>query len=266
MRVGKSIRTYFIGSFLYGWDIADRPKVFYHQTLSYLDRFILKRKPENRIAWVSANGQKVSFRVNWFDPRNLADVFRNDYNSLEPDIFKGLKTFIDVGANIGFISACVRMSSPGCSIICFEPLEENAKLCALNNPKAKVEVCGIGAKNGKMKLLVDDSGFMASSLKFDYRQTEREVKVVTLDGYLSGVKGFDEIDLIKIDVEGMEADVIKGGKKALSRTKRIVAEIHSDELLRQVSEVLEKSGFSMEKTRPLEKGIYVALWKNSRLA
>lgn len=264
MRIVKSIDNYILGSFLYNWKLQDRPRVFYHQTCSYLDRFLLKRKSSNKLIYVLANGRKIHFRENWFDPRSIGDVFKNDYNSIDPDIFKGLKIFIDVGANLGLISACAKANSPNCQVFCFEALRNNSEICKLNNPEATVENMAVGSKSGSIKLLVDNSGFMASSLKFGYDQIEQIVNVVTLDEYF-GKLGLNEIDLIKIDVEGMEVEVIKGGEKTIRSTNRVVAELHSDELVKEFSSIMANYGFSERKRMQVEKEIYISDWINKNI-
>jgi FkbM family methyltransferase len=261
MRLGSSIRTYLAGSLLYGWALPDRPRIFYYQTKAYLDRFLLKRKSANRIVSVKAGGDVVHFRDNWFDPRSLADVFVNDYNSLDPGIFAGLASFVDVGANAGFISLCARRASPGCRIFCFEPLEGNAALCRLNNPDAVVEQSGIGSRRGKMRLLVDAAGFMASSLRFGYDQSGKDVPLLTLDGYFAG-KGIVP-DLIKIDVEGMEVEVASGGKKTIQSAKRVIAEVHSRKLLSAFRDVMGSYGLRERACRKVEGEVCISDWINT---
>ena len=262
MRVSRSLKTYILGSLFYGWDVPDRPRVFYYQTKSYLNRFLLKRKPSDRVVSVKAGKGTVHFRDNWFDPRNICDVFKNDYNKIDADIFKGLKTFADIGSNIGLISACVRRESPGCRIFCFEPLPDNANLCTMNAPGATVETVALGSKDGTANLLVDRSGFMASSIRFGYEQKANEVKMFTLDGYFQGNPvGFD---LIKIDVEGMEVEVILGGKRTVTGAKRVIAEVHSDELLSRFRDLMGSYGFRENSIERVENNIYISDWLNTK--
>ncbi len=259
MRVLSSIKTYLLGSFVAGWNLSDRPRVFYLQTKSYLNRFILKSKPTNNLVSVGVGAERVYFRDNWFDPRSVSNVFENDYTSIDKDIFKGLSTFVDVGANLGFISSSVRHHSPGCRIVCFEPLPENAEICKKNNPGATVESLGVGAKSGTVELLVDSSGFMASSIKFRYQQDKRKLKVVSLDDYFesNGDAAPKSIDLIKIDVEGMELDVLAGAQKTLQITKRVVAEIHSADLLVKFRSIMAEHGFHEHGCIEVEKTIFI---------
>jgi FkbM family methyltransferase len=262
MRVGESVRNYTLGSFLYGWNIRERPRVFYYQTKAYVDRFLVKGKPSNRVLSVMAGSDRIFFRDNWFDPRNLYSVFWNDYNMLDRNVFRGLGTFVDIGANLGFISLCARRASPGCEVFCFEPLADNARICSMNNPGAKVEQVGLGSSEGSMKVLVDDFGFMASNIKFGYGQRELEVPVTTLDKYFTGRKtGFD---LMKIDVEGFEIEVLKGGKRTIPLAKRVIAEVHSDELLDEFSSIMRGYGFKENGGSVVDKGVHITDWFRTR--
>ncbi len=261
MRVVESMRWFLSIPFYPAIPFSDRARLAYYYLKSLLNRFILRLKPSNRRLSISYAGEPLYFRDNWFDPRSVYTVFSNDYTSLDNGIFAGLGTFIDVGANAGFISRCARRASPGCRIICFEPLQENTELCRLNNPHAVVEACGVGSSNGPKELLVDECGFMASSICFSYRQAKRTVLTTTLDSYL---KKPQTIDLLKIDVEGMEAEVLAGAKRVLPGVRRVVAEVHSNALLSQFSIAMKGSGFEENRTAAIGKETYITDWRNAR--
>ncbi|CAL5219615.1 g1485 [Coccomyxa viridis] len=75
--------------------------------------------------------------------------------------------------------------------------------------------------------------------------------VITLQELL---EGFDEIDLLKVDIEGAELEVLRGaGQDTLSKIRQIVMEVHDiDERLTQVHELLERTGF---RILGIEKGV-----------
>jgi FkbM family methyltransferase len=264
MRILESVRWFVLIPCYPSMPFSDRFRLAYYYLKSLINRFALKTRPSNHRISILFAGEPLYFRDNWFDPRSVYTAFSNDYTALDRDIFRGISTFVDVGANMGLISRCARRASPGCKIVCFEPLKENAELCKLNNPGVVVETLGVGSKEGKTKLLVDGSGFMASSLKFGYHQAEREVGVVTLDAYFSKASDFGSIDLIKIDVEGMEAEVLRGGKKTIQRAKKVVVEIHSKNLMKEACAIMADFGF--KETDPLfrEGEVSVVIWTNLR--
>jgi FkbM family methyltransferase len=79
--------------------------------------------------------------------------------------------------------------------------------------------------------------------------TTVEVETTTLDDALAPM-GDRRVALLKIDVEGAELDVLKGGKRALQRTDRCVIEVCDvDGRLGQVTELLTNAGFDKTEAR-----------------
>lgn len=258
MRILESVKWFVAIPFYPRFPLPDRFRLLFYYSKSLLNRFVFRRKPSNAVVKVSYAGAPLYFRDNWFDPRSVYNVFSNDYTALDRDIFKGIGSFVDIGSNLGFISRCASASSPGCKVFCFEPLADNARLCAMNNDGARVERLAIGSRTGSAELLVDQSGFMASSMVFGYSQKKQNVPVISLDGLSSRLPG--EIDVVKIDVEGMEVEVLKGGTNVLGRAKRVVAEVHSESLMRGFAEAMEKCGFSERRRMAIDSGIYLTDW------
>lgn len=69
-----------------------------------------------------------------------------------------------------------------------------------------------------------------------------DVDVLTLDDYLAG-EGVAAVDLLKIDVEGAEADVLAGAPRTLAHTGRVVLEWHGPQRLDAVRAALEAQRF-----------------------
>jgi hypothetical protein len=71
------------------------------------------------------------------------------------------------------------------------------------------------------------------------------VPIATLDEVVSTLPELS-IDLLKIDAEGSEVAILRGGERTLDHVQRIVVEYHSRDLLRQVKEILARKGFTQE--------------------
>ena len=146
--------------------------------------------------------------------------------------------FLDVGANIGTYSILfAKKGMEGCA---FEPVTTNfealSKNIALNNLTRQVKLINLALGShihtDVFTFVPDNTG--ASHLKSikndDVKDGgETEVKVVTLDSLIDQC-GFDpEKDrvFIKIDVEGMEANVLEGAKEFLKSFPEIIIVMES---------------------------------------
>ncbi len=152
------------------------------------------------------------------DVRNLAKT-RDDF------------VFVDVGASDGWYTLLaaplIRELSPRGNVMSFEPsrssfyrLRNNVRLNKLKN--VELSRLALGSKKTKAQMNISGRGDSENSLlKTDYVEDSVPVQVDTLDNVLKGRR----VDLIKIDVEGLEEQVLAGAKGMLSnRGIRLVLE------------------------------------------
>jgi len=256
-----------MNKFIYLFNIMKRTREFgflpirlWHYQIKSAFAYLLKYPTGEAIHSFYYRGRKVYFRDNWFDSRSVYWVYTNDYTELDPDIFKGIKTFVDVGSNLGYISRCAQDTSSQCKIIMFEPMFENHILSNLNTETDTCHWLAIGNKQGTCGLLVDSNEHMGAKILFEYEQKPKKVKVDTLDNQLKKHFAYETIDLLKIDVEGMEVEVLEGAEETLKRTKKVALEVHSPKLEKQVIEILNKSGFKLKKQNVCEFDMKMQLW------
>jgi hypothetical protein len=81
---------------------------------------------------------------------------------------------------------------------------------------------------------------------------EHEFAMRSLDEWIDD-KVIDRIALMKIDVEGMEEEVLRGAAATLKRTRRVVLETHSRALHHAVLKQLTEAGFEIESERFFER-------------
>jgi FkbM family methyltransferase len=138
------------------------------------------------------------------------------------------QVFYDIGANMGFFSLlAARLIGSSGSVCSFEPLKENADHiranAALNNfAQIQVYEVAIGSSTGTAELLVTDwdggSALANSPVKPSKPSSTRTVPVRTLDELIRQAH-LRSPDFIKIDVEGVELDVLKGMTGTLKSAK-----------------------------------------------
>jgi len=131
---------------------------------------------------------------------------------------------VDCGSNTGytslFFSQCVGKNG---SVYCFEPQPDNAKAAIvnikMNNCKnVTIENVALGAKKGIVNFIDVPNGSVG--VLEDTKSIK--VQMTTLDDYFSKIHP----NFLKIDVEGYEIEVLKGGKRILSENPKLDIEIH----------------------------------------
>lgn len=144
----------------------------------------------------------------------------------------------DVGAHHGFYAAY--MARRAARVLAIEPnphnvmiLQKNISLNGLHN--VIVRRAAVGDAVGKISLLRDsDQG----GISFSSTGTSPaiEVELLPLDE-LAKEYGFPQ--LLKIDVEGFEASVLRGASEIMRRRPKIAIEMHVDWVARYGSSVKE---------------------------
>lgn len=129
---------------------------------------------------------------------------------------KSFKTVLDIGAWCGTWSKAMEPFAK--RIIAFEPdkthFECLTKNCTINcDPRREA----VGSQEKFIGLTNDD-----------FTQSKRiagggDIKMVTIDSL-----EYQNVDMIKIDVEGYEMEVLKGAEKTLEQTKFVMIELNSN--------------------------------------
>jgi hypothetical protein len=102
-----------------------------------------------------------------------------------------------------------------------------------------------GAQEGTIKLHVDPDWVMASQLPVLWAAEEKEFPMTTLDK-IAQREEWGEIALLKIDVEGMEVEILKGAEAVLRRTHQVIVETHSKSLHDQTVRMISGQDFVVD--------------------
>jgi FkbM family methyltransferase len=182
-------------------------------------------------------------------------------------------TVVDVGAHMGryTITSSKSVGSSGKVIAVeahpynFRMLQHNLSLNKLGNVSALN--WAVYSKKAKLKLYLpdEDLGYtMHHSLMTNYltakynKEIERryiEVEADTLDNLLKS-RGINQVNWIKIDVEGAEYEVLKGAREVLSANKciSILVEVHGKETYGPTMELLRSNNFNIEFEKTYDNG------------
>jgi FkbM family methyltransferase len=186
----------------------------------------------------------------------------------------GPKTFLELGAHCGTDTAWLA-ALPGVRLHAFEPDPRN-DLPPL--PNVRLQRAAVSDRDGSAPFILSSQGWgrewtYSSSLRTPKRHLQRfpvsfgstiEVSTVTLDRYCA-TEGIDVVDFIWADIQGAEADMIRGARAALSRTRYLYTEYSDDELYEGQASLDEMLGL-LPDFRVLELWPDDVLLENTRLA
>ena len=157
----------------------------------------------------------------------------------------------DIGANIGMFSLSYASLYKSSKIFSFEPVSSIFKELKNNinlnlNLKKQIQTFnfGLSIENIDMSLSIP-------SAKQHHRYANDEIncglysvhgsgknqvnaKFITMDNFMTGENSPNSVDFIKIDVEGHEFEVLKGGERTISKFKPIIF-MEFNELTRSLS-------------------------------
>lgn len=144
------------------------------------------------------------------------------------------RSMLDVGAGWGAFAVWVRsVAGPHVVVECFEPHAHGCDFIAKNDPRAIVHRAAVTSQPSARLRVGDDWG--ASSTHFDDGGGE-DVPVIH-------PRDLPIADAIKIDAEGVEAEVLGGLTDAQWGALRIVVyEWHTPELRAECREIVERRG------------------------
>jgi len=174
--------------------------------------------------------------------------------------------FYDIGANVGFFSLlAARTVGPTGRVCSFEPVAENAAAVRENLrlnrfENASVFELAVGRSSGAAEFLLTDwdgGGSLSSSVVRPAEPvSRRDVRVVALDDLIPAER-LPKPDVVKIDVEGVELDVIQGMAKTMAESKPVLLyEVDDgrrnsfDRRWRELDDYVASSGYTISHLKP----------------
>lgn len=183
-----------------------------------------------------------------------------------------LGTILDVGANVGQFALAAALHFPGSKIYSFEPLPDVFRELQ-KNTRTKKNIksfnCAIGNHNGKILFHRNQYTRLSSSLKIhnhndNPRYKENKTSLISVD--ISRLDEFKKVldirppALLKMDVQGMEADVLMGSTGLLPHIDFILYEaplvqLYDDQpLFGEIHSITNNLGYKLVAPLFLNKG------------
>ena len=148
--------------------------------------------------------------------------------------------FYDLGANVGFFSLlAARYVGTAGHVYAFEPLARNLEY--LNR---HIELNGVSNITVVPKAVADRAGTAGFAVR-DHSTShlcdagEVKVEVTTLDSFCMQ-QGVRPPDIVKVDIEGAEIAMLRGGARCLAeRTPVVFMSVHSEALYAQLFDLID---------------------------
>lgn len=225
-------------------------KIFYRNSVFFLygkeigivSKFRLKLAKRNRTMSISFKGKKLMLSDAAGFVRNYEEIFLSNVYDFHSD--KANPLILDCGSNIGLSVLYFKWKYPNARIMAFEPDPKLFKLLEANISSFEardVELVNAAIWTKEMKLGFEGDHNFSGRIK-DTGNANLEVDAVELKPYLK-----NDIDFLKIDIEGAETAVLNACKADLGKVKKLFFEYHSfpgeGQSLGELLTIVKNAGF-----------------------
>lgn len=181
-------------------------------------------------------GKRFGF-VNLNDASALLDeLCINDVYGLQA--FDSLKKVIDIGASNGFFAFNVLKRFKGVYVVCVEPNPQNVELLNSNlysfKESGRIQIIpkALHKKSTKTRLKIASDtnvwGGLGATVVNRVRTSSRDLKSLTVDSLTLQELLIDTVDLLKVDIEGLEFQAIPVAGEKIKNCKVVMVEVHAD--------------------------------------
>jgi len=240
--------------------------------MAVLDRAHIKcRKYSNKRVFLALrNGDKIPIVMGDLDAQRIAEIFgENVYTpSFLSKYWRNSKVVFDIGANKGIFTLYAARLFPHATIHAYEPnpnlfprLQENILLNNLQN-RCVLSNCAVWHKSDILHFMLGSPKNPGTGQIVRNRKEANDFREVPAIAFTETLQMYQEIDFIKMDIEGAEYDVIlRTPCNYLRRIKFIALEYHehADFNIHDLIGHLRSAHFSVT-SRP--RGSILYAWQN----
>jgi FkbM family methyltransferase len=184
-------------------------------------------------------------------PESALGYWRRDVSKVDPFLLSMVRELVrpntivwDVGANVGLFSFAA--AALGATVLAIEADVWLASLlnrsALLNKLPVTVLPAAVSDRQGISGLHLADNGRSSNSLRGT--GPTQTIIAVTLDSLLDH---FPAPDVLKIDVEGMEYEVLSGAQRVLAARPRIFCEVTDHH--EAIGQLLNQAGYELQAAR-----------------
>jgi len=150
---------------------------------------------------------------------------KKEFSSVSSFLSKSPSLCVDIGGNIGLYTEEILRNFPLCKVVIFEPSISNSNLLHSKfseNANVTIEQKAVSNIDGEATLYSDSDGSGLASLTkrrlehFDISfEHSEKIAVIRFEDYWKSELGSENIDFVKLDIEGHELDALNGFGEAL---------------------------------------------------
>ena len=227
-------------------NIIFKPSPYRKVGINWMKEKIIKHSDSNHIKKINACGETIHYSSNEELIHCLKEIFFDEIYKFETP--NQTPIIIDCGAHIGMSILSFKQQYPNSTIIAFEPDTNNYKLLQKNIKEwgfSNIQALQNPIWNSNTEITFESSGAMGGKISSKSESIQNSLKLIAvrLSDFLD-----KEIDFLKIDIEGVEYEVIKDCKSKLHFVKNLFIEFHSkfeDQYkLTEILNILNEAGFN----------------------
>lgn len=171
------------------------------------------------------------------------EVFWRKMYEIPENYLQNPKVIIDLGAHAGYTAVFFGLKYPNAKIFSVEASPKNYEVLKWNASKFN----NIKVYNNAVYHTQTSIGFEDSSISYNQKISERstsKIDTITIDKILSENQ-IQEVDLLKVDIEGAEKELFSKNKEWLHKVRNIIIELHHPYETENLENDLKDFGFTI---------------------